>query len=190
MRWSEIVSEDNTQSFDGVFDYLKKEIERGGMAVSENSSDYIADYFKDKPDQLAAFNAAKPQGSGSYKWFAQQFKAKFGIGIMDLAMQSDQINTEKAGEGQPGQYIMRAIGEKMGVKISRQWAVDNLKFYTNAGKVIIVDTGFEFPSAVFDKAAMAEVNHDLSSFPHWLHNNGIRRMDKPARRKPTPPQYD
>lgn len=83
MRWNEIVSE--STATDGVLDYLKSEIERGGLAVSENSSDYYAEYFKHHPEELAAVKAMVPQGMDLFRWLSTQFQVKFGTRMMDLA---------------------------------------------------------------------------------------------------------
>jgi hypothetical protein len=109
MRWNEIVTE--STGVDGVLDHLKQEIERGGLAVSENSTDYIADYFRDHPEELAGFKAAVPEGEEPFRWLTKQFSVKFGIRMMDLAFDV-QDRLDAAQPPAPPKPVKRTRGKR------------------------------------------------------------------------------
>lgn len=109
MRWNEIVNE--STATDGVLDYLKQEIERGGLAVSENSSDYFAEYFKHHPQELEAVKALTPEGVDPFRWLTTQFQVKFGIRMMDLAFDV-QDRLDAAVPPAPPKPIKRTRGSR------------------------------------------------------------------------------
>lgn len=109
MRWNEIVNE--STGVDGVLDYLKGEIERGGLAVSENSSDYIAGYFREHPEELAGFKAAVPEGAEPFKWLTQQFQVRFGERMMDFAFDV-QDRLDAAAPPAPAKPVKRTRGKR------------------------------------------------------------------------------
>lgn len=82
------------------------------------------------------------------------------------------------------------LSDKLTVSVSPKWAAENLLYYISGQKVMIEDTGFSFPTAVFGPKAFEVLKMNKESFIEWLNSKGINQKKRPKKVKYTPPLYD